>query len=121
MSEISTVVIGRNSDTVERFAAGELAKYAETMSGQAIAIADASSESAIYVGSFPGDKFPGEREKLIDDLAKLHQDGFIIRSVSGNVIIQGKTSRATLYGVYDYLRMLGVRWYFPGSENEFVP
>ena len=29
--------------------------------------------------------------------------------------------RATLFGVYDFLRRLGVRWYFPGPHGEVLP
>ena len=60
-------------------------------------------------------------EKILSDLDNLHDDSFIIKNVADNIIIHGKTPRGTLYGVYDYLNRLGVRFYFPGKENEFIP
>ncbi|MEM2126220.1 MAG: alpha-glucuronidase family glycosyl hydrolase, partial [Candidatus Methanosuratincola sp.] len=55
---------------------------------------------------------------ILKELGELDNDGFIIRGIGEILLILGKTSRATLFGVYHYLQILGVRWYFPGEENE---
>jgi hypothetical protein len=52
------------------------------------------------------------------EVAKLHEDGFIIRSIGPGVIILGKGRR---YGCYACLELQGVRWFFPGKQFEIVP
>jgi hypothetical protein len=48
------------------------------------------------------------------EIESLSDDGFIIRSIGQNIIITGRTSRGTMYGVNWFLdRKLGVRWLSP--------
>ena len=120
MENIS-VAVRDDATQIEEFAAKELAAYAGAMTDEKIGVVHSSPENAVHVGSLPDWVSSEEKALILDDLSRLHNDGFIIRSIGGAVVIQGKTPRATLYGVYDYLRMLGARWYFPGREHEFVP
>jgi hypothetical protein len=80
-----------------------------------------AGEGSIYVGKFPSPFDESVGNQINNDLKELHDDGFIIKDIKGNVAICGKTPRATLYGVYHYLQLLGVRWYFPGKDYEFAP
>ncbi len=116
-----SIVIRSDATQTENFAAGELAAYTGAITDRKIDVVNTSPEDAIYVGSLPDWTPQGEKERMMNELAVLHKDGFIIRSVGDALVIRGKTPRATLYGVYEYLQMLGVRWYFPGEEHEFVP
>ncbi|MBQ4268751.1 MAG: DUF4838 domain-containing protein, partial [Clostridia bacterium] len=55
-------------------------------------------------------------------LAKLRDgiDGFILKTVDGNLYIDGKTDRGILYGAYEFLeRVVGVRFFTP--EETLVP
>lgn len=115
------IVIRDDSTQIERFATEELAAYTSAMTGKKAEVAGASSENAIYVGSLPDNASHNERERVVGELGTLSDDGFIIRNIAGSIVIKGKTPRGTLYGVYDYLKLLGARWYFPGKEHEFVP
>lgn len=61
--------------------------------------------------------------------ADVADDTFVIRTAGESVFIVGKdlagppgwTSRGTLYGAYEFLEMLGVRWLLPGEWGEDVP
>ena len=39
-----------------------------------------------------------------DEIEALGDDGFIIKTLDEDILITGKTSRGTLYGVYEFLR-----------------
>ena len=119
MTEVVNIVLRTDPNQIEKFAAEELAAYIRAMTGKKMNVASEATGEAICIGFVP-DHAPG-RERMLDELGALRPDGFIIRSAGEGLVIKGKTPRGTLYGVYDYLRMLGVRWYFPGREHEFVP
>jgi hypothetical protein len=121
MVDVANIVVPIDSNQVERFAAEELAAYARAMTGREMRIVSEASGKAIYTGLLPDCVSTGQREQVLNELDALQPDGFIIRSVGEDLVIKGRTPRGTLYGVYNYLRMLGVRWYFPGKEHEFVP
>ena len=68
------------------------------------------------------------------DVAKLPQDGFVLRTKGNAVYIvgldankrpwydHGEYPRATLFGAYEFLeRFVGCRFYFPGELGEIVP
>ena len=62
-------------------------------------------------------------EQLIPDLADLDDDGFAIETIDAwNLVIAGPSSRATGYGVLEFIEtVLGVRWLFPGPLGEYIP
>lgn len=103
------IVTKADANEVEKFAAKEMADYLKV-------ITDKPFNGSIYIGCLPKGA-----ENLLNGLDNLHDDSFIIKNIADNIIIHGKTPRGTLYGVYDYLNRLGVRFYFPGKENEFIP
>ncbi|MBR5767173.1 MAG: DUF4838 domain-containing protein [Clostridia bacterium] len=95
----------------EKFAAGELSKYIEKISGCVLpVISGGKSADSIFVGS--------DSDAEISDLG---DDGFVISSsVSGGIRIAGGRKRGTLYGVYAFLEdFLGCR--FLSDEAEIVP
>lgn len=119
MSDIESIVIPENASQIEEFSAKELSKYINLITNKKISIKSESDKNSIYIGRLP-DQFT-QKECFNNELEELHKDGFIIRDIGENIVIIGKIPRATLYGVYRYLENLGVRWYFPGDENEFIP
>lgn len=107
---------------VERFAAGELQKYVQRMSGAKIAIAGKKAEASgnrILIGlrkdlgKFAG--LPAAREGF---------DGYSVLISPKTITIAGENSRGVLFGVYDILERLGCRWYHPTmdpKDPEVVP
>jgi len=110
------IVIKADANEVEKFAVNEMAKYLNSMTDRQVDITDKPYDHSIYIGCLPYNS-----ENILSDLDRSHSDSFIIKNVADNIVIYGKTPRGTLYGVYDYLNRLGVRFYFPGKENEFIP
>jgi hypothetical protein len=60
-----------------------------------------------------------------EELAAAGPEGYRISAIDQNgrkiTLIAGGGRIGTLYGVYDFLHRLGVRWYAPGEVNEEVP
>ncbi|MBP6964506.1 MAG: DUF4838 domain-containing protein, partial [Armatimonadetes bacterium] len=123
-SDYSIVVPSKPSPT-EEFAAGELSRYLERMSGAQIPIVKRSSrlpDRAVIVGA--QESLP-EAAMLIADNSE-ESDGFAIALERGHLYIVGAWDRAALNGVYEFLRLLGCRWLAPRFDHykgtaEIVP
>ena len=113
------VVVAPNATSIEVFAAQELQGYIMQMSnvflpmdrriGQVV-------EKRILVGGGAIDRLG-----IAVDKDYLGRDGFIIKTIGGNIILAGGRPRGTLYSVYTFLQMLGCRWLAPGILGEVIP
>jgi hypothetical protein len=112
-------------------AARELQKYLNRMVGSAstVPIITATQEisaTPLFVGRFPRNPQFHRYEKQFNRRWKKtkskNPQGFRIDTFSnensGCIVISGRTSIGTLYGVYELLDRLGVRWYAPGEGGE---
>jgi hypothetical protein len=129
---VPTIVIGANCTKSEKFAAEELADHLQQISGRKLEIVDDSQE-------VPKDKkiIAIGKSKLTEnyDLSSLGVEQYIIDVQPERVVILGGREepivgadgalyvrdRGTLYGVYDLLEQLGVRWYRPEAWGTYVP
>lgn len=111
------IVVSASAIPSERYAAEELQRHLEKMSGAKLAIVTDAEK-------------PGSREILLGDnahlaklrpkidFAKLGPDGFVLRVDGNRLIIAGGRPRGTLNGVYTLLEeKLGVRWFTPDVES----
>jgi len=103
----------------ESYAAEELQRYLEKISGAKLSIVTDAEKSA------PREILLADNAHLAKlrtkvDFAKLGPDGFVLRVDGKRLIIAGGRPRGTLNGVYTLLEeKLGVRWFTP--ELETVP
>ncbi len=113
------IVVAAGAIPSERYAAEELQRYLERMSGVKLPIvtdAEKSASREIVIG----DNAHLGRQRARIDFAKLGSDGFVLRTDGNRLFIAGGKPRGTLYGVYALLEeKLGVRWFTP--EVETVP
>ena len=132
------IVVPETASKVAAFAAKELQTYLSKSLGTKVAIAKSpvSGKSSIIIGNST------TASKYGINIDTLPRDGFIIKTVGGNIIIAGKDTlkvnpaialnkrsmwkqyyeRATLFGVYDFLeRFVGARFYFPGEIGTIIP
>jgi hypothetical protein len=105
---VVSVVTAPGVGEVEHFAAQELVRYVEQVTGEKVVPGDAPAAHRFLLGDAPAS-------------SALKEDGFTIRRRGRDVVIEGRGSRGVLYGCYAYLEHLGVRWYFPGHQHEIVP
>jgi len=111
------IELSDHAGPVERFAAGELVKYVEKITGARLKIA-ASGKKTILLGL---------RKNLAANglpQPKKGADGYALSVSSLRIIIAGDNPRGVLYGVYDLLERMGCRWYVPAldpKDPEVVP
>lgn len=135
------IIIAATATESEKYAAKELSDYLEKISGKPIAIhtgevtAPATAQTPlIVIGHHPqnADLHP---ETLSEEESVISIESNRLRIVGGRlepvVSISGSDQkpvrtthvqdRGTLYGVYDFLDQLGVRWYRPDPWGEYIP
>ncbi len=114
------IVKSHNATPPTRFAVEELVKYLRLMGNTKPIDLESPETGDIYVGLIPSGAST-EQERAIQAAVQGNPDTFVIRTLGAALVIYGGSARANLYGAYQYLQTLGVRWYFPGAGNEFVP
>ena len=117
----ATIIMSRKATEVERYAASELQRYLEKISG---AIPPIKSEGegttgyTIYIGAC--DAVHDLRPPVTSRFKGAN--GFVIESGDDWIAIVGAEDLDTVYGVYAFLeKYLGVRWFMPGEIGEVVP
>ena len=129
------IVVGTGATESERFAAEELSTHLGEMTGRKIAIMDEPA----YRGCLSDDN-DRARGKVIAvgvsgltalyDISALGVEQYIIDIKPEMAVIVGgrlepvgglARDRGTLYGVYDFLEGLGVRWYRPEPWGWHIP
>src|SRR5438874_9971181 len=113
------IVVSASAIPSERYAAEELQRYIEKMSGAKLPIiTDAEPRGSHEILLGDNRHLAMLRTKV--DFAKLGTDGFMLRVDGNRLIIAGGKPRGTLNDVYTLLEeKLGVRWFTP--EMEVVP
>jgi hypothetical protein len=103
------------------FAADELRRYLEQMSGCKLPVTQRKQGAVILVG-LSADLSAKDRRLLPEPTQGF--DGYTIVVRPGEVIIAGSNQRGIVYGVYDFLEHLGCRWFYPAQDPkdpEVVP
>jgi hypothetical protein len=112
-----SIVVASNAIPSERYAAEELQRYLEKISGAKLPIVS-DTERATSREILLGDNAHLRKLGLKLDFTKLGTDGFTLRTDHNRLIIAGGKPRGTLYGVYALLEdKLGVRWFTPEVET----
>lgn len=106
------IVIPTAAIPAEKFAAEELQRYLQRMSGISLPIVT-DVEKAISREILVGDT-----TRLKVDTQALGTDGYVLRTTGKKLVLAGGKPRGTLYAVYGLLEEhLGVRWYAPDVEQ----
>ena len=104
------IVLSKAASDTEQFAAQELQRYLNRMTGATFPIARGEAGGkVILVGAR---MMPAG---LIDS-HKLGFDGFVYQVKPGKILLAGVNDRATLFSVYAFLRELGCRWFAPNFD-----
>jgi Domain of unknown function (DUF4838)/Glycosyl hydrolase family 67 N-terminus len=112
------IIISATPSEQEQLAATELQTYLRKISGATLPISNAvpgTERTAVLIGVYgtaPVAEWRGERPS---------PDGFVIETRSNSIRVIGGDARGALYGVYELLETLGVRWFMPGELGEDVP
>lgn len=117
--------IPANADPAERFAAGELQRYVERITG-AIPPIENDVESAAGTVVHIGATAVAVTEGVVSARRYPEDDQYRIVVRGDDVFLAGCSPRGTLFAVYDWLQRLGCRWFAPGYRfykgmHETVP
>lgn len=105
-----TIVVSAQAPPAERRAAAELQRYLREISGALLPLVDDSRPvptPMVLIG----------RSRLLARIAPalppedLGPEGFVIETRGSHLVIAGGGQRGTMYGVYELLDRLGVRWF----------
>ena len=99
----------------EIFAAEQLQRYIQTMSGAKLVITDKKPQDRPYISI--GDT------GLVDVSSMMTKEeaeagSFLMRTTGNGLVIQGGLPNGTLFGVYALLEELDCRFYAPGVDGE---
>ncbi len=104
------IVVSAQAPPAERRAAEELQRYVREISGAELPIRDDSRAvrgPLVLIG----------RSRALARIApslpprRLGPEGFVIETRGPHLVIAGGGQRGTMYGVYEFLERLGVRWF----------
>ncbi|MBU0715683.1 MAG: DUF4838 domain-containing protein [Verrucomicrobia bacterium] len=122
----AVIVVSKDASAPEVFAAEELSKYVEKMSGVKLSIAKdneaVTNENLIFIGTLKSnDKIQEivKKKEINADKLNKDQDGFIIKTIGNKMVLMGNNPRSALYSVYAFLERQGCLWPAPGED--YVP
>lgn len=117
----ATIVVPEKPDELETYAAGELAKYAEKITGATLPIVREPEPPTGY-GIWLGQTRKAASAGFTLTEAKLGRDGYAARADEHGLVVVGRCPLGTLFGTYDLIeREFGVRWCEPDPLGEVVP
>ena len=116
------IVIPVKADAAEKYAAKELQTALKKISGVDFAIvnSDGAKAGQIIIGSLVTSPAV---QKMAQTLAlkKSNTEMLSVKTANGALYLTGDVPRGALYAVYSFLqKQLGVRWFWPGDDGEFI-
>lgn len=123
-NQAATITISPSAGDVERYAAQELQRSLQLMTGVTLKIATTDKEVQgvrIMIGT-PATHQRISRMAALLALAGAGEEQIAVRRHENTLYLAGNTPRAALYATYTFLEeVLGARWYWPGRSGEYLP
>lgn len=119
---LAIIRLNGNAPAPVKLAAEEIRDYVKKISGAELVIAEkGETPLEIRLGCLENGKnhIPKEMVETLENADK--DEAFYVKSDGDVIYVIGKTPVATLYGAYELLEKMGVRWFFPGPLGEHVP
>lgn len=115
------IILPSAPSEIEAFAATELQSYINKMAGWELAITradNADATKAFIIGRHPlSAKFAATLKRDHAD----DPDAFALVAQGNTITMAGSSDTAAAYAVWEWLELLGVRWFFPTEKGEYVP
>ena len=127
----SVIIVSTDAVADEQLAAKELQQYLQKISGaevetQNVAPADITSAVRAISAKKQVPILIGQAANSPDLIQRIRDRGsdlasFIVKVDADRIGVVGLSPEGTLFGVYELLEQLGVRWYMPGDMGTVVP
>ncbi len=115
----SSIVLAADAQADEKLAAQELQKYLQKISGADVAIGaqPTPGQFPIYVGA------SGATPELLAAIKAKGDDpaSFLLKIDQDAARVVGLSPQGTLFGAYELLEQIGVRWFMPGELGTVIP
>lgn len=106
-----SILTSKYPDPVERFAAEELQKYIELITGVRLPFTNDNKKTPfLAIGNYFSTK-----ENHSEQWGKW-EDKISVKYIESNILIGGPHPRGTLFSVYKFLETVGCRWYSPRTD-----
>jgi len=116
----ASVVLPADPQAQEKLAAQELVEHVRLISGAALPVVEGKAApqglTPILLGGAARADFDAATRQKGDN-----PSSFALVVDDASVSIRGLSPEGTLFGVYDLLEQLGVRWYMPGELGRVLP
>ena len=117
--ELTTIAVSTTASYREKFAAEELASYLNKITGKELSVITVDSskvpDGTIAIGELAVSSGMISREEL----GPIGEDGFVINIADNKGAICGWRDLGTVYGVYELLKQVGVKFY--AEDCEIIP
>ncbi len=115
----AVIVIGKNANEQEQFAADELQSFIKKSSGVVLPIKRDNEDFSGNIIAVGQNEINLKAKVNCDNIEK---EGFRIKTEGNILSLIGKDDRGTQFAVYTFLeKYLGIRWFWPGELGEVVP
>ncbi|MFW6059620.1 MAG: DUF4838 domain-containing protein, partial [Phycisphaeraceae bacterium] len=116
----AAIVLPAEPDALEQQAADELVAHIEKISGAALPVltGEAAPEGQTPI------RLGGAADAALEDAVREQGDNpsaFALVATDADIAIRGLSPEGTLFGAYELLEQLGVRWYHPGELGTVIP
>lgn len=113
----AVVVVADDATEPEKHAAAELAAFLKQVTGAAFEVASKAPKDTPRLLVGPGAARQADAKFSVDGLG---EEGIVLRTVSGDLILAGGRPRGTLYAVYTFMDdHVGCRWW--SSKVSTIP
>ena len=114
------ILIPEESTAVDRQAAKEVVEFTYKATGVNLDIVTDQQYSANEKYLSIGKTDLWEEANFKTDYESLNGDGFILKTIGNNVVLDAGTTRGFLYGTYDFIeRVLGIRFF--AEDETYIP
>jgi len=114
------IQVSAKADEQTHVAAKELAAMLKSICGGDFVVKTGDGSEGIVLGTAA--EFPAiTKDERLTDAAITARENYLIRSEEQRLVLLGNTARGVEHAVWDVLRRLGVRQYFPGKRWEIIP
>ncbi|MGN6418276.1 MAG: DUF4838 domain-containing protein [Pseudobacter sp.] len=122
-SQQAVIYVNAGSASVSWYAALELQRTIQIMTGKTLAINSSPVSGAqIVIGTLANPLVSANADSLHLSGSNVNDEQTAVWRNGNNLFLAGKTARAALYATYTFLQdHLGVRWLWPGETGEFIP
>lgn len=120
-SQQAVILVSEKASSAERYAARELQRAIQLMSGTQLKITDKETDNSIIIGT------PASQPRIASLAGEMQLQGageeqIAVQRKGNTLYLAGNTPRAALYATYTLLtEVLGVRWFWPGATGEYIP